>query len=175
VPGRIDRNEAIEIIGLAKFGPAWVGPATDDEFTLAKKYRARFATGAAVPEHEREALYNAEEREARADRQHREVIHWLENHGFDCWRGLREGLDRDAFNKVFEAEFPHPRPTAPSIPKRVRYKTDDALVREGAAGIEQRKYPNALKAAEALASRAEGASFEARISRLRKKIRADIA
>jgi hypothetical protein len=173
VLNRIGRDEAIEIVGKAKFGDAWVTQATDEEIVLAKKYRDRFATGAKVPAHEAQAVYAAEEREARADRQNREVIHWLENRGLDCVRGLKEGLDRATFEKVFRAEFGRDRlETDSDAPaKSTRYATDEALVAEGMAGIKNRKYPNALKAAEALASRAEGVStLEAKIDRLRRKI-----
>jgi hypothetical protein len=105
VSDRISCDDATEIVGRAKFGDAWVGPATDEEFKLAKKYRSRFKTGAKVPEDEAPAIEWAEEREARADRQRREVNHWLENRGFNTVRSLTEGFDRSAFHKAFEAEF----------------------------------------------------------------------
>jgi hypothetical protein len=174
VSNRIGRNDAIEIVGRAKFGASWVGPATDEEFKLAKKYRSRFATGARVPEHEADMVYEAEEREARADRQHREVIHWLENRGLDCVRGIKDGLDRDAFDKAFRAEFGQDRQKLTvQQRKRVRYVTDDDLVRAGIAGIRAGTFANPLKAAQKLALRAEGASATAAVDRLRKKIAAE--
>lgn len=177
MPDRIDRNQAIEIVGNAKFGDAWVGPATDDEFKWAKKYRSRFTTGAHVPAQEAQAVYEAEEREARADRQHREVIQWLENRGLDCVRGLAEGLDQTRFEKVLEREFGKIRPRSVSVSpaKNRRYATDDALVAEAVAGINNNEYPNPLKAARALAPRAQGQSAEAAIDRLRRKIAQAIA
>jgi hypothetical protein len=41
VSDRISRDDATEIVGRAKFGDAWVGPATDEEFKLKKEYRRR--------------------------------------------------------------------------------------------------------------------------------------
>jgi hypothetical protein len=105
VSDRIDRDEATEIVGREKFGDAWVGPATDEEFKLAKKYRSKIRAGEKLPEDEAPALEWAAEREARADRQRREVNHWLEDRGFDCVRGLTEGFDRTKFDKAVEAEF----------------------------------------------------------------------
>jgi hypothetical protein len=105
VSDRIDRNDAIEIVGQTWFGDAWVGPGTDDELERKKKYRAWLLTGVKVPEQEWQGVYEAGERDARANRQHREVIQWLENFGFDCVRGLKEGFDRRAFFKRLEAEF----------------------------------------------------------------------
>lgn len=171
---RIDRNEAIELVGKAKFGDAWVGSATDDEFNLAKKYRSRFVTGAKVPAQDALAVYEAEEREARADRQHREVIHWLENRGLDCVRGLTEGLDRAHFAKVFDAEFGLTRPESkPLAPGRKRYATDDGLVAEAVRriGAQEQGWANPFQAAKLLAERAEGAGTEeSKIARLRGKI-----
>jgi hypothetical protein len=182
VSDRIDRNEAIELVGKAKFGDAWVGPTTPEEFELAKKYRARLTTGAIVPDHEAVAVYEAEEREARADRQQREVIHWLENRGLDCVRGLGEGLDRSRFVKVFNAEFGTPPKqasaqtppvSAAAILKNKRYATDDELVAEGVRRIlaQEQGWANPYQAARLLAERAEGVGTEdSKVDRLRTKI-----
>jgi hypothetical protein len=97
VSDRISRDEATEIVGRAKFGDAWVGPATDEEFKLAKEYRRRLRDQLPISEE----LERAAEREARADRQRREVNHWLENRGFTSLRDF----DRNAFNKAVEGEF----------------------------------------------------------------------
>jgi hypothetical protein len=101
VSDRISRDDATEIVGWAKFGDAWVGPATDEEFELKKEYRRRLKGRLPISEE----LEWAAERDARADRQRREVNHWLENRGFDCVRGLTKGFDRSAFDKALEAEF----------------------------------------------------------------------
>jgi len=168
VNDRISLDDATEIVGRAKFGDAWVGPATDEEFKLKKEYRRRLRDGLPISEE----LEGAAEREARADRQRREVNHWLENRGFDTVRGLKEGLDRGAFDNAFEAEFGTGRNRHKTrISPNTRYATDAALVSEGIAGIENKKYPNYLKAAQALAPRAEG-NVAAATDRLRKKIRA---
>jgi hypothetical protein len=169
VSDRIDRNDAIEIVGQAWFGDAWVGPGTVDELERKKKYRAWLLTGVKVPEQEWQGVYEAGERDARADRQHREVIQWLENFGFDCVRGLRQGFDRREFFKRLEAEFGIGQGfVAPQ--QRIRYATDASLVREAILGIKNKKYPNILKAAQDLALRAEGGSDRAKVDRLRKKI-----
>ena len=98
---RISLDEATEIVGRAKFGDAWVGPATNEEFELKKEYRRRLRDRLPISEE----LERAAEREARADRQRREVNHWLENRGFDTVRGLKEGFDRSLFNAAVEREF----------------------------------------------------------------------
>jgi hypothetical protein len=97
----ISYDDATEIVGRAKFGDAWVPPAPNEELELKKEYRRRLRDGLPISE----KLEWAAERDARADRQRREVNHWLENRAFDCVRGLKEGFDRDAFNKAVEAEF----------------------------------------------------------------------
>jgi hypothetical protein len=162
LPDRISRDDATEILGRAKFGDAWVGPAPDEEFKLAKEYRRRLRDRLPISEE----LEWAAEREARADRQRREVNHWLENRGFTSLRDF----DRNAFNKAVEAEFGKARRKSAVLRKHTRYATDTDLVDEAFEGIAKRIYPNALKAAEALASRAEGTSNQAKINRLRKKI-----
>jgi hypothetical protein len=90
VSDRTSLDDATEIVGRAKFGDAWVGLAPDEEFKLAKEYRRRLRDGLPISE----ALECAAEREARADRQRREVNHWLEDRGFNIMRGRKEGFDR---------------------------------------------------------------------------------
>jgi hypothetical protein len=46
----ISRDEATEIVGRLKFGDAWVGPATDEEFRLVKEYRDRIRAGEKITE-----------------------------------------------------------------------------------------------------------------------------
>jgi hypothetical protein len=101
VTDRISRDDATEIVGRAKFGDAWVGEALPEEFELAKEYRRKVKAGEKITENHEWAA----EREQRADRQRREVNHWLENRGFDTVRGLTKGFDRSAFDKALEAEF----------------------------------------------------------------------
>jgi hypothetical protein len=57
-----------------------------------------------------------------------------------------------------------------TVVKGQRFAGDNELVTEGAEGVKSKRWPNALKAAEALAARAEGASEGAKIKRLREKI-----
>jgi hypothetical protein len=102
---RIPRNEAIDIVGKAQFGAAWIGELTQEEWALTQKYKLKNSTRPKVPADIANKLYDAEERAARADRQHRDVIHWLENHGLDCVRGLKDGLDREAFCAAFYKGF----------------------------------------------------------------------
>jgi hypothetical protein len=86
-------------------------------------------------------------------------------------RGRTEGFDRSVFDKAIEAEFGKAQRKSATLRKRhARYATDDDLVDEAIEGIENRTYPNPLKAAEALSSRAEGISDVAKVERLRKKI-----
>ncbi|MET3299692.1 hypothetical protein [Bradyrhizobium diazoefficiens] len=56
------------------------------------------------------------------------------------------------------------------VPNR-RFVSDDELVATALAGIRERKWPNAHKAALDLAHQAEGISFDSTVSRLGKKIR----
>ena len=102
---RIPRNEAIEIVGKAQFGAAWIGEMTHEEWALTQKYKLKNGTWPKVPADIADKLYDAEERAARSDRQHRDVIHWLENRGLDCVRGLKHGLDREAFGAAFYRDF----------------------------------------------------------------------
>jgi hypothetical protein len=171
VSDRISRDDATEIVGRAKFGDAWVDPATDEEFKLAKKYRSRFKTGAKVPESEALAVEWAEEREARADRQRREVNQWLENRGFDCVRGRKEGFDRGLFNAAVEREFGRIRLRAIEFQGNRRCASDDVLVTAAIEGIEKKIYANPWQAAQALAPQAEGLSVDSSTQRLSKKIR----
>jgi hypothetical protein len=102
---RIPRNEAIEIYGKAKFRDAWVGDRSKEEWELEQKYKITNGRRPPVPAELVDKLYVAEERSARQDRQIREAIPWLENHGMDCVRGLAEGLDRKTFEAAFAREF----------------------------------------------------------------------
>jgi hypothetical protein len=54
----------------------------------------------------------------------------------------------------------------------VRYSSDAVLVAEAVAAIKGRRLPNPHKAAQVLAARAEGASQNAKVDRLRRKIAA---
>jgi hypothetical protein len=102
---RIPRNEAIEVWGKARFGGAWVGELSTEEYEPIQKYKLRNGTRPRVPPAVVDQLYVAEERAARSDRQHGEVNHWLENHGLDCVRGLKDGLDRELFEAAFQRDF----------------------------------------------------------------------
>src|SRR5260370_20384491 len=101
---RVPRNETIEIIGRELFADAWVGEMTATEWELVQVHKIRFANGTKPPAEIADQLYQTEERAARSDRQHHEVIQWLENHGLDCVRGLHDGLDRKTFETAFAQE-----------------------------------------------------------------------
>jgi hypothetical protein len=60
---------------------------------------------------------------------------------------------------------------APAPPSNRRFVTDEKLVAEALEGIRSGRWSNAHQAAKALASQADGASQDAIITRLRKKIR----
>jgi hypothetical protein len=167
VSDRIDRDEATEIVGRAKFGDAWVGPATDEEFKFAKEYRRRLKDGLPISEE----VEWAAEREARADRQRWEVNHWLENHGFNTWRGCKEGFDRDLFNAAVEKEFGRTRLRAVEFQGNRRCASDDVLVTAAIEGIEKKIYANPWQAGQAFAPQAEGLSVNSNAQRLSKKIR----
>jgi len=68
-----------------------------------------------------------------------------------------------------------PKSVPAELPKKgMRYPTDDDLVAEAIEGIKNKQFPNAQKAAEALAPRAEGGRMTteaSKVDRLRSKIR----
>jgi hypothetical protein len=122
VSNRIPRNDAMDVIGAYQYGDAWVPELTPDEWELVQRFKGRFVdTTIAVPVELRDKLYEAEERAARSDRQNGEVINWLENHGFDCIRGKKEGFDRKRFEKIVARAFggssPPGRKAGSSSPK----------------------------------------------------------
>ena len=57
------------------------------------------------------------------------------------------------------------------VPANRRFVSDDELVAEGIAGVKSLRWPNSHKAAQELALRAEGASYESSVLRLGQKIR----
>jgi hypothetical protein len=167
VSDRISLDDATEIIGRAKFGDAWVGPATDEEFELKKEYRRQLKGRLPISE----KLEWAAERDARADRQRCEVNHWLEDRGFNVMRGRKEGFDRALFNAAVEREFGRTRLRAVEFQDNRRYASDDDLVTAAIEGIEKKIYANPWQAAQALAPQAEGLSVNSSTQRLSKKIR----
>jgi hypothetical protein len=175
---RIPRNEAIEIIGKEQFVDAWVGEMTTSEWELVRAHKARFADGTKPSAEIAEQLYQAEERAARSDRQHREVIQWLENHGLDCVRGLRDGFDRDTFETTFARVFGRsslprnePEPLKPE-PLKIKFRiaSDGPLILEAVQAVLDGKATSAYQAAKLVYQTAEGNSPEANLDRLRKLI-----
>jgi hypothetical protein len=93
------------------------------------------------------------------------------------WEFSVRRLDVERWERLYPAlAEPPPAPTKEPTPfeKYKRYTTDDDLVVEGVNGIESRTWSNPLKAAKALADRAEGSSHASTVDRLRKKIRKKI-
>jgi len=81
------------------------------------------------------------------------------------------------FSRALRAQFEAAcglaeREAAAPISIRRRFASDETLVKEALDGIRNGKWPNALQAAKALANQADGASPEAIVDRLRKKITA---
>ena len=172
---RIPRNDAIETVGRAMFKAAWVGELTDAEFDLIRKFKIVNGTRPPVPPELTQPLYIAEERGARADRQYREVIHWLEDRGLDCVAGLVSGLDRVIFDQVFSNAFGAPAPMPSPAKSKYRHPGDATLVREGVEAIRNGLASNPFQAARLLYGRAEGSSDNQKIDRLRKSIGQQIA
>jgi len=168
VGDRIPRNEAIEIYGTAKFRAAWVGERGTEEYELTQKYKIVNGMRPPVPSELVDALYVAEERAVRQDRQYHEAILWLENHGMDCVRGLAEGLDRKTFEAAFAREFGR----APSSITRTRFlhPSDAALIQEALNALAEGKVSNAYQADGLVYKRAEGQSPTQNRDRLRKAI-----
>jgi hypothetical protein len=181
----IPRNEAIEIIGREKFADAWVGELTTSEWELVQAHKNRFAAGAKPPAEIADQLYQAEERAARSDRQHREVIQWLENQGHDCVRGIHDGFDRKTFEttlaRVFVRALPRnePEPPAPRalpivkllpLTFKFRYASDGPLMQEGLQALKDKMVTGPYQAAKLVYEKAEGNSPEANLERLRKLI-----
>ena len=165
---RIPRDEAIEIYGKAKFREAWVGERSTEEYELTQKYKIVNGRRPPVPAELVDKLYVAEERAARQDRQYREAILWLENHGMDCVRGLTEGLDRKTFEAAFAREFGR---APPSITKtKFLHASDAALVAEAVNALAEGRVSNAYQAAGLVYERAEGQSPTQNRDRLRKAI-----
>jgi hypothetical protein len=93
-----------------------------------------------------------------------EVSLWLTRHGVDS---KQRAIPRHLFEAAVQAEFGQLLPDV----EPVRY-TDDDLVIKGVKGIGSNRWANPSQAAKALADLATGASHEANVDRLRKKIRA---
>ncbi len=129
---RIPRNEVIEIIGREQFADAWVGAMTTSEWEMTQAHKFRFADGTKPPSEIADQLYQAEERAARSDRQHREVIQWLENHGLDCVRGIRDGFDRRTFETAFARGFGRALPRNGPEPLKIKFRvaSDGPLLQE---------------------------------------------
>jgi hypothetical protein len=173
VSERIPRNEAIEIVGREHFADAWVGEMTKSEWDIVQAHKSRFAAGTEPPVEIADQLYLAEERAARSDRQHREVILWLENHGLDCVRGLRDGLDRKTFEKAFAKAFGSsslPRREPEALKTKFRIPSDGPLLQTALQALKDGKATGPYQAAKLVHAKAEGNSAEANLRRLRRLI-----
>jgi len=106
-----------------------------------------------------------------------------------CWRGADIDIERqtvilpndkrmtfvDLDRDDYEAWFAKiAAPVAIDLPaKGQRYVEDDALVAEGVEGLRAHRWPNANRAATALAERAPGtATWQSKVDRLYRKIQA---
>lgn len=83
-----------------------------------------------------------------------------------------EYINKEDFNDWFDRHYPQsaPAPEPKHAVKNRRFQSDDELVAEAVKGIRGNQWPNANRAAEALASRAQGQSRAAIIDRLGRKI-----
>ena len=174
---RIPRNKAIEIYGKAKFRAAWVGERSTEEYELTQKYKIVNGRRPPVPAELVDKLYVAEERSARQDRQHREAIHWLENHGMDCVRGLAEGVDRKTFEAAFAREFGRSPPSgAKRGPRqkdfwpRVENYIFDLLVKHGPPSPDDPDLPDQQALEELVANFMQTKGWDAAESTIRKHV-----
>jgi hypothetical protein len=143
---RISRDDTYEILAKEFWGHAWVPYLTAEEYRLNQENQQRIASSLKPPPELADKIYAAEERCARSDRQYRQLNNWLEDRGFDCVRGLKDGFDRQEFASAYAKAFG--RVLLRSAQRRFRNPDDAKLVRDAIALLERGKAANVYQAAK---------------------------
>jgi hypothetical protein len=121
------RDEAIERVGRAFYGPHWVGELKTREWEIGKDNgRNDHCATVALPTSGKSAakIASACFRSRASVEQYDQVFRWLREQGIDCGPN---GFDVGAFEKWFRKKFPD----APSSATASRIRVVQSLLQEG--------------------------------------------